>query len=170
LLDTYESERAPHVRKYIEQAVRLGGLIQIRDPKEAERRDQRFREQPELLKSIKPSLGPGLQREASPRVGELAPQSRLRDGRLLDDAVGTVFALITTRAFAEQLSPSERELCRRSNIIIMADEGLDYLGALGASAAIIRPDRYLLGTADNGQDLRRLIAPLPAEPQVAEPA
>src|SRR5690606_33796754 len=28
LLDTYESERAPHVREFIETAVRLGGLIQ----------------------------------------------------------------------------------------------------------------------------------------------
>ena len=27
LLDTYQSERAPHVREYIELAVRLGGLI-----------------------------------------------------------------------------------------------------------------------------------------------
>ncbi|MFX7820782.1 FAD-dependent monooxygenase, partial [Acinetobacter baumannii] len=30
LLDTYQTERAPHVREYIELAVKLGGLINTR--------------------------------------------------------------------------------------------------------------------------------------------
>jgi hypothetical protein len=61
-------------------------------------------------------------------------------------------------------------LCRRANVIVIADEGLDYLDALGAPFAIIRPDRYLLGTAESADELRRLIAPLPHVPQVVQPA
>jgi 3-(3-hydroxy-phenyl)propionate hydroxylase len=161
LLDTYETERSPHVRKYIEQAVRLGKLIQIRDPQEAERRDQQFREQPEQMKSIKPALGPGLHGDGAGPAGELAPQPRLRDGRLLDDVVGTSPALLATGSFADGLSASERELCRQAKVVVLADEGLDYLETLGMPAAVIRPDRYLLGTARNGNELRRLLDGLP---------
>lgn len=170
LLDSYESERSPHVRKYIEQAVRLGSLIQIRDPEEAARRDQQFRERPELLKSIKPSLGPGLHGTASAPAGELAPQPRLQDGRLLDDAAGTAFALLATRAFAEGLSAADRELCGDANVCVFAGQGLDYLGTLGVPAAVIRPDRYLLGTAASADDLRTLLAPLRRVDRVREPA
>jgi 3-(3-hydroxy-phenyl)propionate hydroxylase len=35
LLDTYESERAPHVRAFIDLAVRLGGIIQTTDMPDA---------------------------------------------------------------------------------------------------------------------------------------
>ena len=34
LLDTYESERSPHVREFIQTAVRLGGVIQTTDPED----------------------------------------------------------------------------------------------------------------------------------------
>jgi len=39
LLDTYESERAPHVQAFIELAVRLGDIIQTTDPEAARQRD-----------------------------------------------------------------------------------------------------------------------------------
>ena len=35
LLDSYESERVPHVNTYIQTAIRLGGLINTTDPKRA---------------------------------------------------------------------------------------------------------------------------------------
>ena len=35
LLDTYQSERVPHVRTFIETAVRLGDLIHVTDPESA---------------------------------------------------------------------------------------------------------------------------------------
>lgn len=167
LLDSYETERAPHVRKYIEQAVRLGGLIQIRDPDEAVRRDQQFRDKPELLKSIKPALGPGLHGRAQSPVGELAPQPRLHDGRLLDDAAGYGFALLATRPFVDSLPAALRERCEQASMRLFADEGLDYLATLGAPAAIIRPDRYLLGTAATADDLGRLVATLPGSMRMA---
>ena len=39
LLDTYQEERAPHVRTIIETAVTLGGLLQTTDPEVAAARD-----------------------------------------------------------------------------------------------------------------------------------
>ena len=43
LLDTYESERAPHVRTFIELAVKLGAVLQETDPAAAAARDRPLR-------------------------------------------------------------------------------------------------------------------------------
>jgi len=60
LLDTYESERAPHVRALIELAVRLGNIIQTTDPALAAERDARFRTgRPEIFELPPQMLGAG---------------------------------------------------------------------------------------------------------------
>jgi 3-(3-hydroxy-phenyl)propionate hydroxylase len=161
LLNTYESERGPHVRKYVEQAVRLGSLIQIKDPTQAAIRDRQFRQNPEMMKSIRPPLGSGLHRDAPPPAGELAAQPRLGDGRRMDDAAGMNFALLATSRFFDELPSALVEALRRSSVVLLIDEGLDYLRALDAEAAVIRPDHYLLGVAANTDGLARLLSGLP---------
>ena len=42
LLDTYESERLPHVRTFIDLAVKLGAVLQETVPEAAAARDRRF--------------------------------------------------------------------------------------------------------------------------------
>jgi 3-(3-hydroxy-phenyl)propionate hydroxylase len=161
LLDSYETERAPHVRRYIEQAVRLGSLIQIKDPAQAAVRDEQFRSHPEMMKSIRPPLGSGLHGDARPPAGELAPQPRLSDGRRMDDAVGMNFALLATQGFFDALPDTFVETLRMRNVVPLPGEGLDYLRSLDADAAVVRPDRYLLGVAADADDLAQLISGLP---------
>ncbi len=60
LLDSYQSERAPHVQAIIALAVRLGGLIQTVNPAEAAARDRRMVDAPETLRVVMPAPGPGL--------------------------------------------------------------------------------------------------------------
>src|SRR5438477_8357781 len=60
LLDTYQAERSPHVRQYIETAVKLGGMIQTTDPEVAARRNAEMIANPPKMVSIAPPLGPGL--------------------------------------------------------------------------------------------------------------
>ena len=61
LLDTCETERAPHVRAFIELAVRLGAVIQATDPAVAEARDAEFRASgPKMFDFPQPRLGPGI--------------------------------------------------------------------------------------------------------------
>jgi 3-(3-hydroxy-phenyl)propionate hydroxylase len=63
LLDTYGTERLPHVQAFIELAVELGGIIQTTDAEAARERDARFRAgQPEIFHYPTPRLGPGLWR------------------------------------------------------------------------------------------------------------
>jgi 3-(3-hydroxy-phenyl)propionate hydroxylase len=145
LLDTYERERSPHVREYIQTAIRLGSIIQTTDRAIAAKRDAEMLANPPKMESIKPSLGTG---------GALSEQPRLADGRLLDDVAGSRFALITS---IDVPTNSELAIFRPG----AGDELQAYLDRLGCAAVLIRPDRYVLGTANSSAELRALLARIP---------
>ena len=76
LLDTYESERRPHVETFIELAVKLGAVLQETDPAKAAERDRRFATGAEMFDFPQPQLGPGCRADAPPPVGTIFPQPR----------------------------------------------------------------------------------------------
>ena len=133
LLDTYESERAPHVRAFIELAVRLGAVLQETDPARATARDQRFEAGAEMFDFPQPHLG-----GTTPPVGTIFPQPRLADGRLMDEAIGQRFAIVgeTTLLAA-----------RRPDAAMLPGIGAAWLAERGLRAALLRPDRYIAAVA-----------------------
>ena len=158
LLDSYESERAAHVRQYIDTAVRLGGIIQTTDPAVAAQRDAEMANGPPKMESLKPALGPGLHGAAPAPAGTLSRQPRLADGRRLDDAVGSRFALLRTRRVAGNGNWPE------STIAAFGDDHAEvgaYLEVLGSDAVVIRPDRYILGVARTPAELAAVAAKIP---------
>lgn len=165
LLDTYESERAPHVRAFIELAVRLGAIIQATDPAVAEARDEQFRDGgTELFDFPQPQLGPGARIDADSPVGVIFPQPRLPDRRLLDEMIGARFAVIGRRPVLAAASASTTERWRSANLAVIDDGGpvIDaWLAAHECGALILRPDRYVFGTARTGADLDALTSALP---------
>lgn len=161
LLDSYETERAPHTRAYIEQAVRLGGLVQLTDPEKVARRDRDMAMNPQLMASITPRLGSGLHGGAVAPAGTLAPQPRLRDGRLMDDAVGQRFGVITATSLWNEMTPEDLDGLDDSVLAVLPGEGQDWLRDLGASAIVVRPDRYVLGSARTPAELRSLLGRIP---------
>jgi 3-(3-hydroxy-phenyl)propionate hydroxylase len=170
LLDSYEAERAEHVRAFIELAVELGGLIQTTDPQRARARDHELAANPTVLRPIMPRLGPGLHGDAPPPAGSRAAQPRLADHARLDDRVGYRFALLATPSLLDTL---EGTLCEQIALLdirrISADgEAAGYLTTLGVGAVVIRPDRYILGVASTARELANVLdriarADLPAE-------
>ena len=77
LLDTYESERLPHVRTFIDLAVRLGAVLQETDPRRRRRpRPPLRRRRGDVRLSAAPAW-PGLSPDAPPPVGTIFPQERL---------------------------------------------------------------------------------------------
>ena len=129
LLDTYGAERAPHVREFVELAVRLGTLIMKMRPGMADPL------QPQTLATPRPRLGRGEFDYATAAAGHLAPQPVLTDGRRLDDAVGYRSALL--------LHP-DAALVARDDLVVVRDAALrPWLDELGARAALVRPDRYV---------------------------
>jgi 3-(3-hydroxy-phenyl)propionate hydroxylase len=152
LLDSYEAERSPHVRAYIQTAIRLGGIIQTTDPVAAAKRDAEMLANPPKMESIQPPLGPGLHRS-----GVLGEQPRLADGRRMDEITGYGFALLCEKALAAEMSSDEK-----FSIITDEHPGVrDYLARLGTKAVVLRPDRYVLGVAGDRSQLKALLEMIP---------
>ena len=170
LLDTYESEREPHVRAFIALAVRIGGIIQATDPQLAAERDRMFAERgTEIFSFPQPALGPGAHDDAPPPVGQVFHQPRLDDGRLLDDAIGIRFAVLGDRRAIAAAAPATRARWERLGAGVLADASREvaaWLAENGARALVLRPDRYVFGLARDAADLDRLSARLPG----ADPA
>lgn len=138
LLDTYESERLPHVRAFIELAVRLGGVLQETDPAAVAARDERFAAGAETFDFPQPQLGPGC-RVGGPRpIGTIFPQPRLADGRLMDEAIGQHFAIVGETGLLA---------ARRPDAVLLPEVGVEWLAERGLRVAILRPDRYIFDVA-----------------------
>jgi 3-(3-hydroxy-phenyl)propionate hydroxylase len=153
LLDSYQTEREPHVRALTEAAIAMGRLVCTTDAQMAAQRDavmlaQRAQGQ-QPVPPPNPSLGPGAFLSGSARAASIFPQG-LIDGRRLDDVMGAGAWLIARRA---------GDVVGISNAAIQRVEGLDgvtlapfaadiasWLDEAVADAVVVRPDRYVFGT------------------------
>jgi 3-(3-hydroxy-phenyl)propionate hydroxylase len=161
LLDTYESERSPHVREFIETAVELGGVIQSRSSGQAQSADDADRAIRNFV-TPQPKLGEGAHLgKHHPLAGSIARQPRLPDGRLMDDRVGYRYALVL-RPGASADHADLDELRAHADIVIVDDDTpsiREWLAEAGAAAILVRPDRYIHGVARNaGAELHALLA------------
>jgi 2-polyprenyl-6-methoxyphenol hydroxylase-like FAD-dependent oxidoreductase len=166
LLDSYASERAPHVRALIDLAVALGRVICVADPEEAAARDRRMiaeaRERKDPVPARLPPLGPGCFAAASPAAGELFVQDRVRLGDatgLFDDVLGAGFRLVSP--LGDPLAHLPRELAdwfaalggRCAHVAAegpVADLGGGYarwFAGRGVGVALQRPDFQVFGAA-----------------------
>jgi 3-(3-hydroxy-phenyl)propionate hydroxylase len=157
ILDTYESERSPHVHAFIDLAVKLGSIIQTTDPLAAQVRDEQFKnKKTEVFEFPAPSLGRGLWRGEFAPMPHIFPQPLLRDGVLLDEKIGVSFAIIATQEILESISPTTRSLWDKHDVVVISaeQEGLkNCLDHFNAGAVFLRPDRYLLGVAKSATEL-----------------
>jgi 3-(3-hydroxy-phenyl)propionate hydroxylase len=158
LLDTYQSERLPHVREFIELAIRLGGVINTKAIEAGLAAGEARENAPVKLEVKKPLLGPGLVSADLPLAGHLAPQFTLSDDSRSDDRTGYSHVLLVETAAA--LS-SPLALSQAGIKVLTSDDAKavgDWLREHGIIAALVRPDRYVRGTARNQSELDRLIA------------
>ena len=155
LLDSYESERLPHVRTFIDLAVRLGAVLQETDRDAACARDRRFAAGAEMFDYPQPQLGLGYRVDAPPPVGTIFPQPRLGDGRLMDDAIGQRFAVVGEAALLDGL---------QTDAVLLPGVGLEWLASHEKRAAVLRPDRYVFAVASDRAELVDAVAALPVRP------
>lgn len=148
LLDTYESERLPHVRTFIDLAVKLGAVLQETDPAAAAERDRRFEAGAQMFDFPQPQLGPGCRLDGPPPVGTVFPQPILADGRRIDEVIGQRFAVVGDSALVDGL-PTKAAL--------LPDVAAEWLAMHGRRAAILRPDRYVFGLADTRPQLETML-------------
>ena len=161
LLDTYQSERLPHVREFIELAIRLGGLINTKAMEAGIAAGVKWDNGPAKLEVEKPLLGPGLAAGDTRLTGRLAPQFILSDGTRSDDRTGYTFVLLATSTFAAQLKDSERATLARIGAGVLDDSESalqNWLLLHGIHAAMVRPDRYILGAVKSDGDLLAILS------------
>lgn len=153
VLGTYETERRPNAREYVATAARLGGLINASDTEAALRAAFPQRNGTARMESIAPPLGQGL--GAGPLAGRLFGQPRLADGRLMDDVVGYAPVLIADADLLGEASVPEGLA-----VVSTEDspEAAAQLARVGTRAVLLRPDRYILGSADDADSLADLCA------------
>ncbi|WP_394427173.1 bifunctional 3-(3-hydroxy-phenyl)propionate/3-hydroxycinnamic acid hydroxylase [Streptomyces sp. SGAir0957] len=176
VLDTYQSEREPHVRAVTTMSIELGRQHTLTDHKLAHERDRTLRDRRDALESPLrvrlPGLGPGLH---GPDGGMLAPQGRADDGRhvgLLDDIVGGGFRLLVLE---NDLLALDVATLQSSGITVVgigespgcgvvADVDGTYrrwFDELGATAVAERPDHYVLAAGlDPSEVARQLLRTL----------
>ena len=133
VLDSYQSERSPNARQFIELSVRLGKLINQTAAGEAPKG---------RMHSIWPALGPGL----GPRdeiAGALSPQPFLGEARADDVAEGRFYAIVREDVPAT---------------IPVFNAATDWLAEHDLFAAIARPDGYALASATTPEDLAAHLA------------
>lgn len=157
LLDTYEAERRPHVKTFIELSVRLGGILQTTDPIVAAQRDRQFAQGgSEIFPFPNPPLGPGVRDAESPASGQIFPQPRLGMGHRLDDVVGGRFAVIGSKAVLDAVDDGVLEIWKALDVVVLADpegELAATIEQMNIAAIVLRPDAYVFGSARNADQL-----------------
>ncbi len=180
LLDTYAAERDGHARDLVEWAVAVGQLMEAFAAAEAG--DEAQAPSEELRRS-----GYGQGRTAPPLRGGVVIEEQVGDGKpaghlfaqptvraadgeaMLDELLGQGFAVVARGASELVLSEASRTfLSRLGAPTILLDELEPSHGRFdalfeSAGAAVVRPDRYVFGVADEEHSLDRLVESLEAK-------
>jgi 3-(3-hydroxy-phenyl)propionate hydroxylase len=164
LLDTYESERSPHVRTIVEAAIEFGRVVCVTDPEMAAARDKQFLVDKQIPDSM---INFGLPRLTEGRLvckggGSLFIQPVIEGGRL-DDIIGSKF-LIVARTEAD-LGHSrdwwESRLGARIWVLdsIPNQELERWLTRANANVAVVRPDRYVMAAGESLDPITKRVVP-----------
>jgi 2-polyprenyl-6-methoxyphenol hydroxylase-like FAD-dependent oxidoreductase len=180
LLDTYQTEREPHVRFITEKAIELGRVQTMRDEDKARERDARMiaarkaNQRPDKL--TYPALTGGLIVDD----GRLLPQGLVSTEKrtaLFDDIAGTGWLIVVKGAeMLGALTESDRAAFAKiggaeavfglssmfGGAPISDTNGVyaRWFDETGAVAAIVRPDSYVYGTVRDAADLPALLGGL----------
>jgi flavoprotein hydroxylase len=179
LLDTYASERIPHVGGWINFSIELGKVICVLDPREAAARDAEMvtaaRKGRQKLTGPSLALGEGVWLDGDPQSRRLFVQGRVKRGGLtgrFDDIVGRGFTLVSARfdpaaqldadaaAFFASVGGITAQVGRGSAIADVDDNYADWFAAAGVAVALQRPDFYIFSTARSAEGTSELVRQL----------
>jgi flavoprotein hydroxylase len=189
LLDTYESERVPQVRRVVEFSIELGKVICVPDAAQAAARDAAMiaavRERGSTAPVPTPAIGPGVLVDGDPLAGHLFAQGEVRRGDAIgrfDDVVGRGFTLVSLAGDpASHLSPARAaffESIRGLSARVAPGGPVDdvrgtyarWFGKNGVGVVLQRPDFHVFGTAPHVSGANDLIGRLRTALERTRPA
>ena len=187
LLDTYAEERSEHVRQLTTRIKAIGHVICERDPVAAEARDISILSEggghPRTVtrQEIVPPLQRGLLAfPLHPAHGTLFPQPWIRTAtvrRLLDTVAGTGWRLVLDARNAPDLTADMRAPLAQLGMrlirvgspdpavgsdVVAEEDGVlaTWFDRHGCRAAIVRPDHYVFGVANDENALGKMLSEL----------
>jgi 3-(3-hydroxy-phenyl)propionate hydroxylase len=190
LLDSYETERRPHVTATTLAAMALGRIICERDETKARARDRRMLEEcggevgTTIRQTMLPDVSGGLIAAGALGAGSLFPQPRVRtfgrpDVRRLDDVTGSCLRVLVHGDGSGEEEAALFDLVQRvdgrlvclegdaprstSSGLSVAEEGSllrDWMAAHRACFAIVRPDHCVYATAATAVEAARHVRAL----------
>ncbi|WP_109808978.1 bifunctional 3-(3-hydroxy-phenyl)propionate/3-hydroxycinnamic acid hydroxylase [Sphingosinithalassobacter portus] len=156
LLETYQAEREPCTRSYIELAIHMGRLVCSLDPEVAAQRDAAMLAAAAAGTEIPlpQPCGPGREHgvfvPGDSAAGTIFPQFVAGDSVRLDDAIGPGTWLIDRKGGAD--TPGLRHLATSDRELAPFREAIEaWLDEQEAQAVLVRPDRYVFGTGTAGE-------------------
>jgi len=155
LLDSYEPERAPHVREMIIESTRLAKNIANQGKGDARANEPAGEVGDKTHAPIDQAIGAGVK---WPLAGHLSPQPRLRDGRRLDDAVGYAFAVLASGDVLSGVDGATRQRWERMGVVPVPIEEVEATGWLerhGLEGILVRPDRYVFAGFGSVDELEK---------------
>jgi 3-(3-hydroxy-phenyl)propionate hydroxylase len=157
ILDTYETERSPHVRSITASAIEIGRFVGASDPVEVAERNRRLRAGDV---SGAPSFRlPAL--EQGPLIlaggGDLFPQplNPVSGRPELDAVFGDDLVIVSMDGIAETDAAKWWRDSWGAHLVEVSSLGADsdpiaaWFTKAGANVAIVRPDRYVLGAGES---------------------
>jgi 2-polyprenyl-6-methoxyphenol hydroxylase-like FAD-dependent oxidoreductase len=166
LLDSYCTERKPHVADLIRLSIEVGRISCTTDPEAARKRDQTLLGGARPPEPVFPGLVSGVRMSApnaveAALVGRLGPQAAIRiEGRTMwaDDIFGSGWHLICSHDVSSSLSAKSCEILKRIKATTMDFSGdkveditgfyADFFAKHGVSAILVRPDFYIYSAAE----------------------
>jgi 3-(3-hydroxy-phenyl)propionate hydroxylase len=147
LLDSYQSEREPHVRAVIDLAIMMGQMVCVSDPEAAAARDadlmaQRKQNGDASGAMAFPPLLAGTILEGSPQAGMLFPQVER-----LDDVLGRAAYLISKTDVSGAL-PIDYLTLEDARLKPVRSVIETWLDVHQVEAVLVRGDRYIFGTGE----------------------
>jgi len=162
LLNTYQTEREPHVRSAIELAIGMGRVVCMLDPEAAAQRNAdmlaaRASGAPPLPPLQAPAFADGCIVSGAPGAGSVFPQPSTDEGcrRLrLDDVLGEGAWLLSRKAVTETATGLLAPTLDDDRLVPFRTPLLAWLDRFGVDAVLVRPDRYVFGGGDPDQLVR----------------
>ncbi len=151
-LNTYQTERSLNVREYIETTMRMGEFVNAVESTPITDNIRSDNKGIKSMQSIKPKMGKGLGYLKDKNRGKIFPQFKLNKNTSLDDNFSKKGILILSSDLKTKVS-KKYNLVNSKKIKKLSV----YLKNINAKAILVRPDRFILGSANTNHEINLLL-------------